>query len=678
MSVQFGRWNFECKPVDRDYIERVKSVLTRYGPDDTGFYVRAGISILYQAFHTTKESRCERQPHVAGSGLVFSWDGRLDNRAELIRELQNGLDITSTDLVIVAAAYERWGVNSLAKLIGDWALSVWDPDTRSLSLAKDPIGTRHLYYSIDQNEVSWCTVLDPLVLLAGKTFSLDEEYIAGWLGSFPATHLSPYVGIRAVPPSSLVSIRPYEHVVREYWSFDSGKRIRYGTDVEYEEHFRTVFTESVRRRLRSDNPVLAELSGGVDSSSIVCMADRILGAGNAETPRLDTVSYYDDSEPNWNERPYFTKVEERRGRTGCHIEVDSSEYFASQLGSDTFAATPSSCRLSTRASRQLAEYMTSQRNRVILSGLGGDEVTGGVPTPIPELEDLIAALKIGTLAHQLKTWALEKRKPWFHLFLESLRGFLPSALVVVPRYMQPPSWVDSSFLVHNRAALTGYPSRVKLFGPLPSFQENMLALDGLRRVVSCSATVSEPCYEQRYPYLDRDLMEFLFSIPREQLTRPGRRRSLMRRALTGLVPYEVLNRRRKGFVVRSTLVASAANWHSVLPLTENMSTCSLGIIKHDLYVRAWQQTRQRCADLSLRLVRALFVEIWIRHLQQWNVLSPSIVSRLRRNCCGNSGAQRPSLPLTSRGANRRVHIVRALAVTPNDRKEVSPDAIREA
>src|SRR6266702_6630587 len=82
-----------------------------------------------------------------------------------------------------------------------------------------------------------------------------------------------------------------------------------------------VFAKAVQRSLRSDRPVLAELSGGRDSTSIVCMADSIIARGTAETPRLDTLSMYDDSEPNWNERPYFTKVEEKRGRTGWHIDV---------------------------------------------------------------------------------------------------------------------------------------------------------------------------------------------------------------------------------------------------------------------------------------------------------------------------------------------------------------------
>src|SRR5229473_656601 len=321
MSVQFGRWNFGGQPAAPDYVEKVSAALAPYGPDSNESYSKGAVKILYRAFHTTKESRHESQPHVSPSGAVITWDGRLDNRAELVSGLRDVLAFDSTDVAIVASAYEKWGADCFAKLIGDWAVSIWNPSNRSLILAKDPIGTRHLYYSIDTDQITWCTILDPLVRFSGKTFALNEEYIAGWFSMFPAAHLTPCVGIHSVPPSSYVLLRRGKHAVRKYWDFDPGKRIRYRTDSEYEEHFRAVFREAVRRRLRSDSPILAELSGGMDSSSIVCMADTIIARGVAETPRLDTISYYNDSEPNWNERPYFTRVEEKRGRAGCHINV---------------------------------------------------------------------------------------------------------------------------------------------------------------------------------------------------------------------------------------------------------------------------------------------------------------------------------------------------------------------
>jgi asparagine synthase (glutamine-hydrolysing) len=539
----------------------------------------------------------------------------LDNRAEVIHLLHKVLDMNSPDLAVVAAAYEEWNVNCFAKLIGDWALSIWDANTRSLILAKDPIGARHLYFSLDKDQVTWSTILDPLILFAGKALSLCEEYIAGWFSFFPAVHLTPYVGIHSVPPSSLVLIRAERHTVSKYWDFDPSKRIRYTTDAEYEEHFRTVFAKAVQRRLRSDSPILAELSGGMDSSSIVCMADTIIACGGTDTPRLDTLSCYDDSEPNWNERPYFTKVEKKRARTGCHINVSSLEPFHFEPKSSKFAATPNSGgRGPSEVSRQVAALMTAQENRVVLSGIGGDEVLGGVPTPIPELMDLFARGRFQALAYQLKAWALNKRKPWLHLFLEAARGFFPPALAGVPGHMQPAPWLTRDFVKRHRVTLTGYPSRVRVSGPPPSFQECLSTLEGLRRQLHCNVLPLDPPHEKRYPYLDRDLLEFVYAVPREQLVRPGQRRSLMRRALVGIVPDELLNRRRKAFVARSPIAAISAEWASLSEISQHMITSSLGIIDSSRLCEALQKARHGEECRIVTLMRTFGIEFWLRGL----------------------------------------------------------------
>jgi asparagine synthase (glutamine-hydrolysing) len=615
MSVQFGRWNFDGQPVDRGYLEKVSPLLAPYGPDGAGSYSKGNISILYRAFHTTKESRRESQPHLASSGAILTWDGRLDNREELIGQLGDLVTAHSTDLDIVSAAYEYWREHCFAMLIGDWALSIWIPHARTLILAKDPIGTRHLYYSFDDKQVSWSTILDPLVLLAGKSFALCEEYIAGWFSMFPAAHLTPYVGIHSVPPSSSVLIRAGKHTVSKYWDFDSGKRIRYRTDAQYEEQFRTVFGEAVRRRLRSDSPILAELSGGMDSSSIVCMADTLIARGDAETPRLDTLSYYDDSEPNWNERPYFTKVEQKRGRTGTHIDVGKQASTKFELDSEHFSATPGFAgSRPSEASRQLAACMTAQGNRVVLSGIGGDEVTGGVPTPTPELADLLAGAHFRTLAHQLRIWALNKRKPWFYLLFDAARHFFPPALVGVPKHKRPAPWLNPDFVKRNRAALQGYESRLKLFGPLPTMQENLSTLELLRRQLGCGVLLSKILYEKRYPYLDRGLLEFMYAIPREQLVRPGQRRSMMRRALVGIVPDELLYRKRKAYVARSPMVDISADWTRYADLTEHMLSSSLGFVDREKLLEGLQKARNGKEVATVTLMRTFSVEIWLRSL----------------------------------------------------------------
>jgi asparagine synthase (glutamine-hydrolysing) len=617
MSVQFGRWNFEGQSADPGYIENVSAVLAPYGPDSNEAYSNGGVQILYHAFHTTKESHREKQPCISPSGAVITWDGRLDNRSDLISDLRDFVSLNSTDLAIAAAAHDKWGANCLAKLVGDWALSIWNPAQHSLLLASDPIGAKHLYYSLDRYQISWSTILDPLVLFAGKTFSICEEYIAGWLSFFPATHLAPYVGIHSVPPASSVLVRPGRHTVRKYWDFDPKKRICYRSDGEYEEHFREAFAEAVRRRVRSDSPVLAELSGGMDSSSIVCMADTIAARGTAETPRLDTVSYYNDSEPNWNERPYFTIVETRRGRTGCHIDLGKQEQSCFELSSHDFAATPSSAPdLSSESEKKYAECLLSQGHRVVLSGIGGDEVMGGVPTPTPELQELLVEGHFKQLAHQLKLWALNKRKPWLYLLLEAAREFFPSGLVGIPKHRRPATWLNAGFVNRNRDALQGYETRTRLFGPLPTFQCNICTMAALQRQLGCTALPSGPIYEKRYPYLDRDLLEFLYALPREQLVRPGQRRSLMRRALVGITPDELLNRKRKAFVSRARLVAIAADWPRYAAMTQNMAMSSLGIIEARRFLEVLQKARRGEEVPTVMLMRTVIFEGWLRNLHR--------------------------------------------------------------
>jgi len=560
-------------------------------------------------------------------GSVLVWDGRLDNRDELIHQLRDHVTIGSPDVSIVAAAYQTWGTAFLARLIGDWALSIWDATSHSLLLAKDAIGTRHLYYYIEKNQISWSTVLDPLVLLAEHSFSLNEEYIAGWFSLFPAAHLTPYIGIHAVPPSSMVVLRPQRCIITKYWEFDPSTHIRYRTDSEYEEHFRTVFTRAVHRRLRSDSPILAELSGGMDSSAIVCTADAIVARAAGETPRLDTVSYYDDSEPNWNERPYFMKVEEKLGRTGTHIDVSSRELFCFAFNADHFAATPHSIAGAASVSaRQFSACATSHGNRVLLSGIGGDEFTGGLPTTSPELEDLLSRGRFGTLARQLGTWALHKKKPWFHLLLEAVRSFFPPSLVGVPRLLHPQPWLNVDFARRNRWALHGYPVRVRLLGPLPSFQENLSALSALQRQLSCLTLSLEPPLEKRYPYLDRELLEFLFAVPRNQLVRPGQRRSLMRRSLVGIVPDELLNRKRKAFIARAPLMAISAEWPRLIEATRAMLLDSLGIVDSKKLLDSLDQARQGRDVATIPLVRAVGLEFWLQHLARQNLIGGTMLN----------------------------------------------------
>lgn len=609
MSAQFGICNFDGRPLDATSLDKARLLLAPYGPDYEGSKRQANVAMLYRALYTTREDRREVQPHISCTGAAITWDGRLDNRDELLR-LFSQADSSSTDVEIVATAFEKLGTSSFARLVGDWALSIWDVRTQTLILAKDFVGMRQLYYFLEKDRVMWCTILDPLLILAGRSFELNPEYIAGWLGFFPDASLTPYIGLHSVPPSSFVSLTREKQTVSKYWDLAPSKHIRYPSAADYEQHFYDVFCNSVRRRLRSDRPILAELSGGMDSSSIVCMADRLIAERSAEAPRLHTLSYYDNTEPNWNELPYVAIVENNRSKRGCHIDASLSW---TDWCEDLLSSLPGG---STGKDHSFTECLLREGCRTVLSGLGGDELLGGVPTPTPELQDLLVGLEFRRFSRQLKAWAMVQRRPWFNLLRETLREFAPIRGARTRDIGVSFPWLLPEFRGKFWFPLSGYEPRISLTGIRPSFQQNRSTLEVLRRHVACTAAAS-PTHEKRYPYLDRDLVEFCFAIPREQLVRPGRRRFLQRNALRGIVPSEILERKRKSFVVRGPMTALVEESKRIE--SRKMITALLGIVDPDSLLQYLSRVRAGEEVAIVPLMRLLTIERWLRgfagHLQ---------------------------------------------------------------
>jgi hypothetical protein len=220
----------------------------------------------------------------------------------------------------------------------------------------------------------------------------------------------------------------------------------------------------------------------------------------------------------------------------------------------------------------------------------------------------------------LKVWALNKRKPWSHLLFEVARRFFPPTLVGVPKHKRPAFWLNTSFVKRNRLALQGYENRLKLFGPLPSFQDNLGTLEMLRRQLVCSVLSSEPPYEKRYPYLDRSLLEFVYAVPQEQLVRPGQRRSLMRRSLLGIVPDELLNRKRKAFVARAPLASISGDWTRLVRITQYLVSSSLSIVERNVFLEELQKARLGQTVAIVLLMRTLTVERWLTTLADRRLL----------------------------------------------------------
>ncbi len=628
MSAQAGIWNFEGRPVDQAFLEKLTSAIERHGPDGGDTCIDGSIGMVYRAFHTTLESRLERQPYISARGNIITWDGRLDNRDDLLPLLWHKLTADQTDVAIVAAAFELWGTDCFVRLVGDWAVAVWKPMERELILAVDYMALRHIFYYPKKDYVWWCTDLAPLVLLSGDKFCIDDEYIAGYFAHDPDGHLTPYREIREVPPGQFVRIHTGRVSVHRYWSYSPKARIRYKTDPEYEEHFRHVFRQSVRRRLRADTPVLAELSGGLDSSSIVCMADDILSNEGANAPRLDTLSYYDKTEPNGDDWIYCQKIEEKRGRIGTHIDLSKMGSSPASLEYLDFAPVPGYFGPIRQIEVERSAAVRNGRYRVVLSGLGGDEFLGGMPDPLPHLADLIVQLKMVRLAKQLMAWSLVKRRPWVQLLWEASVSLLPSRLgQYLAKDAKVEPWIERDFANRTRLSIRQLGVDEHFGLRLPTrcqYIAAVLLIANKMAKHTCPGTALE---EMCFPYLDQNLIEFILSIPASQLLRPGERRSLMRRSLASLVPAEVLFRRTKGISMRTPLLAMDNYWDELRAAFDSPLSSRLGYINQPRFLEKVNAVRNGRESQIIRTLKGVSLEFWLRDLQARHLINAGTFAR---------------------------------------------------
>jgi asparagine synthase (glutamine-hydrolysing) len=627
MSVQAGIWNFDGQPVDRKLLENLSDSLRKQGPDGESCYVGNSVALLYRPFHTTAESRREKQPYTSRRGFILTWDGRLDNREGLIADLHSDLDASPTDLAIFAAAFDRWDTDCFRRIVGDWAVSIWKPEQRELLFAADYMAIRHVFYYLKNDRIWWSTDVSPLVMLSNDNFHIDDDYIAGYLAHNPDAHLTPYVEIRQVPPGQFVHVRNGGAVTERFWRFSPKSRIRYKTDAEYEEHFRHVFRQSVQRRLRSDSQILAELSGGLDSSSIVCMADDILAKEGAETPRLDTLSYYNKTEPSGDDWTYFQMVERKRGRVGIHIDGSRVGTSPDSLACAEFCPLPGALGFGQKLDTERAAAIRGGSHRAVLSGIGGDEFMGGVPDPRAHLADLIVQFRFVSLARQLMAWSLVKRRPWIQLLWQSAIDVVPASLgqyFVKEAKIEP--WIRKDFARRTGLAIRQLdidehfglwlPTRRAYIGGVQMMANNLAKL----------APPADALEEARYPFLDQTLIEFLLSIPADQLLRPGERRSLMRRSLAGIVPQEILSRRTKQVGERTSMLILEKSWDELQDIYQTPLSSSLGYIDEAQLLKTICDAR---AGKSIPIVRVLWtisLEYWLRDLAARGLLDPPAAS----------------------------------------------------
>jgi asparagine synthase (glutamine-hydrolysing) len=637
MSALSGILNFGsgAAPVNEYDLAKLGAALDSRGPDGGFDVVSGNVGMSYRAYHTNRESRLEIQPLVTREGHVLTWNGRLDNREDLIRQLRSSLQAANTipDLTIVTAAYLKWEKDCFSRLVGDFCLALWDNRLRVLYLVRDVAGTRALKYHLDRDRIVWSTETAALLALQNRGWEIDEQYIAGAMSLNPIPGLTPYKNIFSVKPAHVVTVSATGDVRSErFWRLDSSKTIKYSTDEQYQEQALEQFSEAIRCRLRSDRPVFAELSGGLDSSSIVCVADRLIKNREVQAPGLETVSHVFDECPTSDERRYIRLVEAQRQIPGNHIRDEDFQLLA-PLPDDVAILTPNPVTLSFGLHSRICKAMDQAGSRVLLSGLGGDQMFGGVYGAYPEVADLLASGRFLTLNRRLRAWSKARKRSYLGLLWKDaiVRQFPQrfQASTAGPAGQLPP-WYNSDFsrrMKLQERMLTR--NRLRSFPTHSSRDQARGFLSVVKNISSCWRT-EQFGIDVTYPFAHRPLVEFLQAIPLDQLMRPGENRVVMRRMLAGILPDEIAARRTKGNPREAIFRAVARESERLRSVFADSRLCARGYIDKESILAALDRARHGYETHSAFLVQTISLEFWLRDLETRDSLTKSPAVEPRR------------------------------------------------
>lgn len=582
-----GIYKFDSKPVDLRLLNKMASVISHRGPDDEGYLAlssRTGESSVYGGADTPARvygsplKYCPDSPvteaAVGGYNLGFGFrrlsiidlspaghqpmcndsgdmwimcNGEVYNYVEIREELlsRGYRFVSASDTEVILKAYEEWGTGCLSRFNGMWAFCIWDGRKKELFCARDRLGVKPFYYYLKNGTFIFSSEIKS-ILAAGVAAKEDDSLLYDFFiyGLVDHTERTFFKGIHKLPQSHYLVIKENGDInISRYWDFDvSDDILGDHTDEYYASEFKRIFYDAVNIRLRSDVPIGSCLSGGLDSSTIVVVANDLLFSGDkSDASRHQKTFSACYAEARYDERIYIEEViratsAERNyvfpAASGFRDGVDSLIWHQEEpFGSSSI----------------YAQWCVLNRSRkrgvlVLLDGQGGDEQLGGY-----------------SKFYLLYLVNLMRRKQYSEMLLQSIR------------YLGSPQIIGNLILNIHAGGLARYFSRKnRIFGIDTLLRESFRRSNGSeginltstrnmgRRIKDDIFKWSLPgllryedknsmahAVEARLPFLDYRLVEFLASCPLNQKMRDGWTKYVMRSAMKDVLPEKIRLRKSK-------------------------------------------------------------------------------------------------------------------------------------
>jgi asparagine synthase (glutamine-hydrolysing) len=614
MKLQLGLLYLDGRPTTLDDLAELLGERGHCPTDISDDIADGALIMAYRGDRISPEEESETQPLRRGP-LILTWDGRLDNREEFADRLRlRDLEHTS-DPAIVLQAYEAFGEGVFDDLIGEFALTLWCGRTKTLQFARSACGARPLYYVLDKDRLVWSSDFAHLVKISNVNLDLNDNYILEYLVWQPSTTHTPLKNVQVVPPNRRVRLEARQLKTRQLWDPTRISPLRFRTDQEYEELCHEKIYEAVRVRLRSKHPIFAELSGGLDSSTVVLAADKALRTSNHSPQSLQTVSFVYEESQSCDERPFIRTVEEKRGiETHLVRECDQGITLGLEENPE-FTGLPNALHCFPGRYRRISKMMREQHASVLLTGGGGDHLFWSEPDGAPIVADEIRKANVLGAHKACRTWSRIAHIPYYEMLLsKSVPLTYGSIFLRNSSYKQPqiPAWIHSRHTerpLSTAPAFDGYAS----WCSSPSRRAQVFIIDHMFRQLGAGIFQEYPDLYVSHPYSHRPLIEFCLGVPVSQFLREGQTRSLMRRSLHDLLPRKTAKRVSKGLVDETIIRALQREWATTTNL-EDWQICMRGYVDRAALVHCLKQLRLGILGLSGPLFRLFSLERWLRSL----------------------------------------------------------------
>jgi len=663
MSGIAGIFHLDGRPVEAETLARMSATMAHRGLDGEAHWVGGPSGLACQLNRITPESLSEQQPLASPSGAVLVFDGRIDNRRQLLDALGRAavspatgatgalssaagsaaalsaaagsaaagsaatplpltISTESPDSALVLAAYDAFGEGLGERLVGDFAFALFDPGRKRLLLVRDSLGVRPLYYSRIGRTLLFASEIKAILAHPDMRAHPDDDMLADFLLGAPRDpEITFFEGVSCVPPSTLIEVTPDGVNKRRYWDFDPGAEVRLGSLGEYSEAFGELFESAVRRRLRSAYPVAVSVSGGLDSSSILCVAETLAGRGEPVAP-VKGLSYLAPVGGRADEEAFLAHIERGYATTIQRVKLGRGGFFDGRRDAVWQVEAP---WLQENWDGLRTFHQTARRTgaRVLLTGHWGDQMLCSRGYWM-DLVHRFAFRQVFKHVNEFGRWFTDVGDGVFRrLFLRQLVVYhLPELAYGAGKWLRLGSrstWYGGALrrramsrsLVRESNAWRSRSVHAGCFYEQVRSVYHVMCLEWNNKVASTDGL------EQAFPFLDRDLIAFLMAIPGEVICCDGVPKRLLREALRGVLPPEIAQRRWKAAY---TEVANDAMAREFPRLQQSLETDSAvigwgyvdqGVLRPGLECLHGKIRGPDC-KVTRDLIELLGLETWLR------------------------------------------------------------------